>query len=52
MIQAKKFSCALSSSGEMYVWGLKSSKSNEPKLLISEGDERNNEIIDIRLGGE
>jgi len=34
MIQAKKYSMALTDAGEMYVWGLR--PNSEPTIIISE----------------
>lgn len=47
LIQAKKYSLALTDSGDMYVWGLKNTF-GAPKIIRS--DEKNEvEVIDIRV---
>lgn len=47
LIQAKKYSLALTDSGDMYVWGLKNTF-GAPKIVRS--DEKNEvEVIDIRV---
>lgn len=47
LIQAKKYSLALTDSGDMYVWGLKNTF-GAPKIIRS--DEKSEvEVIDIRI---
>lgn len=50
MIQAKKYSLALTDSGDMYVWGLKNNF-GAPKLVRSE-QKYEMEVIDIRVSNQ
>lgn len=49
MVQAKKYSLAITDSGEMYVWGLKTGF-GAPKQIKS--NDMNVEVIDGRLGSD
>ncbi len=50
MVQAKKYSLALTDSGEMYVWGIKSGFGSPKRIKGQTISDR--EVIDARVGND